>query len=184
MEIFLNHIGKLPSPVFDTQIAAMACGLGDQVGYDKLVKEMIGNDIDKTSRFTDWSKRPLTNRQLQYALDDVIFLAKLYPILRAKLENNERTHWLDDEYAKFCDESTYVTKPEEAWRKLKIRKMSSPTLLRLIKLAAWRELEAQRRDLPRNRIIRDETLIDLAGSNPQNSQDFDNIRNFPGGKKN
>ena len=182
MEIFLHLMGSLPEPIYDTQIAAMVCGLGDQVGYDKLVKAMLNHDIDKTSRFTDWSKRPLSNRQILYALDDVIYLAKLYPLMRSKLEREKRSHWLDEEYAKSNDPATYVTAPDTAWQKLKIRNMRPAALLRLMHLAAWRETEAQNRDLPRNRIVRDETLIDLAGSNPKERKDFANIRNFPGGE--
>ena len=182
MEIFLHLMGSLPEPIYDTQIAAMVCGLGDQVGYDKLVKAMLDHEIDKTSRFTDWSKRPLSNRQIVYALDDVIYLAKLYPLMRSKLETENRSHWLDEEYAKSNDPATYVTAPDTAWQKLKVRNMRPAPLLRLMHLAAWREREAQSRDLPRNRVIRDETLIDLAGSNPKDRNDFANIRHFPGGK--
>ena len=182
MEIFLHRMGQLPSPIYDTQLAAMVCGLGDQVGYDRLVKSTLGIDIDKTSRFTDWSKRPLSNRQIAYALDDVIYLAKLYPQMKKRIADNGRSDWLDEEYAKSNDPATYVTAPEDAWRRLKIRNMRASTLRRLMYLAAWRETEAQRRDLPRSRILRDETLIDLAGSNPETLDDFDAIRNFPGGK--
>jgi ribonuclease D len=181
MEIFLHLMGALPTPIYDTQLAAMVCGLGDQVGYDKLVKAMLGHEIDKTSRFTDWSKRPLTDRQISYALDDVIFLAKLYPLMRHRLETEKRSHWLDEEYAKSRDPATYITRPEDAWKRLKVRNMRPAPLLRLIHLAAWRETEAQKRDLPRNRIMRDETVIDLAGSNPRSRDDFAKIRNFPGG---
>jgi ribonuclease D len=181
IEIFLHLMGDMPQPIYDTQIAAMVCGLGDQVGYDKLVKSMLGQDIDKTSRFTDWSKRPLSNRQILYALDDVIFLAKLYPLMRKKLDNENRNHWLDEEYAKSNDPATYYVEPQSAWQKLKVRNMRPTALLRLKHLAEWRETEAQNRDLPRNRVIRDEALIDLAGSNPKDRSEFDNIRNFPGG---
>ena len=167
IEIFLHLMGDIPQPIYDTQIAAMVCGLGDQVGYDKLVKSMLGQDIDKTSRFTDWSKRPLSNRQILYALDDVIFLAKLYPLMRKKLDNENRNHWLDEEYAKSNDPATYYVDPQSAWQKLKVRNMRPTALLRLKHLAEWRETEAQNRDLPRNRVIRDEALIDLAGSNPK-----------------
>ncbi len=182
MEIFLHLMGDLPRPIYDTQIAAMVCGLGDQVGYDKLVKSILNHDIDKTSRFTDWSKRPLSNRQILYALDDVIFLARLYPIMVKKLKSENRDHWLDEEYAKSNDPATYSVDPQLAWQKLKVRNMRPAALLRLKHLAAWREIEAQTRNLPRNRIIRDETLIDLSGSNPQDRNGFANIRNFPGGK--
>ena len=181
MEIFLHLMGSLPTPIYDTQLAAMVCGLGDQVGYDKLVMAMLGHEIDKTSRFTDWSKRPLTNRQITYALDDVIYLAQLYPLLRDRLEKENRANWLDEEYARSNNPATYVTAPEDAWKRLKIRNMRPAALLRLMNLASWREQEAQSRDLPRNRIMRDETLIDLAGSNPKSRDDFSKIRNFPGG---
>jgi ribonuclease D len=143
---------------------------------------MLNQNIDKTSRFTDWSKRPLSNRQIVYALDDVIYLAKLYPLMRSRLEAENRSHWLDEEYAKSNDPATYVTAPDAAWQKLKVRNMRPAPLLRLMHLAAWREREAQSRDLPRNRVIRDETLIDLAGSNPKDRKDYASIRNFPGGK--
>ena len=159
-------MGQLPTPIYDTQLAAMVCGLGDQVGYDKLVKALLGDDIDKTSRFTDWSKRPLSGRQINYALDDVIYLAQLYPLMK-RIADDGRTNWLDEEYAKSNDPTTYVITPQDAWRRLKIRNMRAPALRRLMHLAAWRETEAQQRDLPRNRVLRDETLIDLAGSNPQ-----------------
>ena len=182
MEIFLHHIGQLPSPIYDTQLAAMVCGLGDQVGYDKLVKAILGHDIDKTSRFTDWSKRPLSSRQINYALNDVIYLATLYPKIEKRIVCEGRSHWLKEEYIKSNDPATYTTNPEDAWRRLKIRNMRSRILLRLMHLSAWREIEAQQRDLPRNRILRDETLIDLAGSNPKSKEDFNIIRNFPGGK--
>jgi ribonuclease D len=124
----------------------------------------------------------LSGRQITYALDDVIYLAQLYPQIKKRIADEGRTDWLDEEYAKSTDPATYVTNPEDAWRRLKLRNMRSPALLRLMHLAAWRETEAQQRDLPRNRVLRDETLIDLAGSNPQTTADFAGIRNFPGGK--
>ena len=182
MEIFLNLMEELPKPIFDTQLAAMVCGLGDQVGYDKLVKSMLDHDIDKTSRFTDWSKRPLSKRQILYALDDVIYLAKIYPLMVEKLRSENRNHWLDDEYARSNNPATYIVDPKNAWQKLKVRNMRPATLQRLMHLAAWRETQAQSRNIPRNRVIRDETLIDLAGSNPKSIEDFSKIRNFPGGK--
>ena len=182
MEIFLHQMGQLPAPIYDTQLAAMVCGLGDQVGYDKLVKVLLNDDIDKTSRFTDWSKRPLSGRQITYALDDVIYLARLYPLMKKRIADDGRTDWLDEEYAKSNDPATYVTAPQDAWRRLKIRNMRAPALRRLMHLASWREAEAQQRDLPRNRVLRDETLIDLAGSNPKTLDDFSTIRNFPGGR--
>ena len=112
MEIFLHQMGQLPAPIYDTQLAAMVCGLGDQVGYDKLVKALLDDEIDKTSRFTDWSKRPLSNRQIAYALDDVIYLAQLYPLMKKRIADEGRTDWLDEEYAKLNDPATYVTAPK------------------------------------------------------------------------
>ena len=181
LEIFLNLMGDLPRPVYDTQIAAMLMGQGDQVGYDKLVKSILDHDIDKTSRFTDWSKRPLSDRQITYALDDVIYLAQLYPIIVDRLDKQGRTAWLADEYERLANPDTYRTAPEDAWKRINIRHMKPSVMLRLMHLAAWRENEAQTRDLPRNRIVRDETLIDLAGSNPESRDAFSKIRNFPGG---
>jgi ribonuclease D len=182
MEIFLHQMGQLPAPIYDTQLAAMVCGLGDQVGYDKLVKVLLNDDIDKTSRYTDWSKRPLSGRQIDYALDDVIYLAQLYPLMKKRIADDGRTDWLDEEYAKLNDPATYMTTPKDACQRLKIRNMRAPALRRLMHLAAWRETEAQQRNLPRNRVLRDETLIDLAGSNPKKLSVFNTIRNFPGGE--
>ncbi|WP_438997106.1 ribonuclease D [Candidatus Puniceispirillum sp.] len=181
MEIFLNEMGGLPSPVYDTQIAGLVCGHGDQIGYDSLVKSILGKNVDKTSRFTDWSKRPLTDRQISYALDDVIYLAQIYPIMLDKIATENRTNWLDEEFKKFSDTATYITKPDDAWKRIKIRHLKAPALMRLMQLAAWREIEAQSRNVPRNRVIRDETLIDLAGTAPKTTSEFSKIRNFPGG---
>ncbi len=181
LEIFLKEMGSLPLPLFDTQIAGMVLGHGDQVGYDRLVRAVLNHDIDKSSRFTDWSRRPLSARQVSYALDDVIYLAEMYPKLRSELEAKGRAGWLDDENAKLVDPATYHTVPEDAWKRIKVRNMKAPALRRMMHLASWRESEAQKRNLPRNRILRDETILDLAGSNPLNTAEFGKIRNFPGG---
>ena len=181
LEIFLKEMGSLPLPLFDTQIAGMVLGHGDQVGYDRLVGAVLRHDIDKSSRFTDWSRRPLSARQVSYALDDVIYLAEMYPKLRAELQTKGRAGWLDDENAKLADPATYQTAPADAWRRIKIRNMKAPALRRMMHIASWRESEAQSRNLPRNRILRDETILDLAGSNPLSSAEFGKIRNFPGG---
>ena len=181
LEIFLKEMGTLPLPLFDTQIAGMVLGHGDQVGYDRLVRAVLKRDIDKSSRFTDWSRRPPSARQVSYALDDVIYLAGLYPKLCAELETRGRAGWLDDENAKLVDPATYHTAPEDAWKRIKVKNMKAPALRRMMHLASWRESEAQKRNLPRNRILRDETILDLAGSNPLNTAEFGKIRNFPGG---
>ena len=181
LEIFVKEMGQLPLPLFDSQIAAMVLGHGDQVGYDRLVRAVLHHDLDKSSRFTDWSRRPLTGRQINYALDDVIYLAEMYPKLCEQLESKGRKSWLDDENARLVDPATYHTVPEDAWRRIKVRNMKAPALRRMMHLAAWREREAQSRNLPRNRILRDETILDLAGSNPSTTAEFGKIRNFPGG---
>ena len=181
LEIFMKEMGTLPLPLFDSQVAAMVLGHGDQVGYDRLVRAVLKHDIDKSSRFTDWSRRPLSARQVSYALDDVIYLAEMYPKLCAELEAKNRAHWLDDENAKLVDPATYHTAPEDAWKRIKVRNLKAPALRRMMHLADWREREAQNRNLPRNRILRDETILDLSGSNPLNTGDFGKIRNFPGG---
>jgi len=181
LEIFFKEMGQLPLPLFDSQIAAMVLGHGDQVGYDRLVRAILKHDIDKSSRFTDWSRRPLSARQITYALDDVIYLAEMYPRLLAQLEERGRAGWLEDENARLVDPATYHTPPDEAWKRIKVRNMKPAALRRMMHLAAWRESEAQRRDLPRNRILRDETILDLAGSNPSSTEEFGKIRNFPGG---
>jgi len=181
LEIFFKEMGKLPLPLFDSQIAAMVLGHGDQVGYDRLVRSLLNHEIDKSSRFTDWSRRPLSARQISYALDDVIYLAEMYPKLLAQLESKGRAGWLVDENAKMTDPATYHTEPELAWKRIKVRNMKPVQLRRMMHLAAWRETEAQRRDLPRNRILRDETILDLAGTNPSSTDEFGKIRNFPGG---
>lgn len=181
LEIFLKEMGTLPLPLFDTQVAAMVLGHGDQVGYDRLVRAVLKRDLDKSSRFTDWSRRPLSARQVSYALDDVIYLAEMYPKLCDDLDAKGRAHWLDDENARLVDPATYHTAPEDAWKRIKVRNLKPPALRRMMHLASWRESEAQKRDLPRNRILRDETILDLAGSNPMNNAEFGKIRNFPGG---
>ena len=181
LEIFYKEMGSLPLPLFDSQVAAMVLGHGDQVGYDRLVRAVLGHDIDKSSRFTDWSRRPLSARQVNYALDDVIYLAKMYPKLLAQLDQRGRASWLEDENARLVDPATYHTLPDNAWKRIKVRNMKPAALRRMMHLAAWRETEAQNRDLPRNRILRDETILDLAGSNPGTTGEFGKIRNFPGG---
>ena len=181
MEIFVQMMGQVPAPVYDTQIAAMVCGLGDQVGYDKLVQHFLDLQIDKSSRFTDWSKRPLSDRQISYALDDVIHLAKIYPMIVQRLADAGRAHWTDDDMAQFASKDLYEIDPDMVWRRIKYRGHKPAMLNRLKHLAAWRERECQRRNLPRNRLLKDETLLDLAGSNPKKPAEFKSIRGFPGG---
>ena len=182
LEIFVHLTGQVPFPIYDTQIAAMVCGLGDQVGYDRLVQHYTGQTIDKSSRFTNWMERPLTNRQIKYAADDVIYLAEIYPRMLAQLVKTNRTDWVESEIASLSALSLYVQNPETIWKRLKFRGGKPSMINRLAKLAQWREIEAQKRDVPRSRLLRDDTLIDLAGSNPKTSDEFRKIRGFPGGK--
>lgn len=181
IEIFVNLTGSIPDPIFDTQIAAMVIGLGDQAGYDKLVQHYLDIEIDKSSRFTDWSARPLSERQLKYAIDDVIHLAKIYPIIHDELIQNERLDWLDDDIAALAQLSLYKPNPDNAWKRLKVRSHKPDFLNRLKFLASWREQRAIKKNSPKNRIIRDETLIDIAGTNPKSIEKFNSIRGFPGG---
>ena len=166
LEIFYHLSGRLPKPVFDTQVAAMVCGFGDSVGYDTLVAKMAGEKIDKSSRFTDWSIRPLSERQVNYALADVIHLRPVYEKLAAKLHGNGRGDWLAEEMAVLTQPATYDGEPREAYRRIKTRSANGRMLAVLRELAAWREKEAQRRDMPRNRILRDEALVEIAHHTP------------------
>jgi len=182
LEIFVRLMGELPRPCYDTQIAAMVCGFGDQVGYDKLVQSMLGIGIDKGSRFTDWSRRPLEEKQLVYAIGDVTHLNTIYPMMRDKIESNNRSHWIDEEMAVLTDISIYQINPQEAWRKIKQRGTKPAILNKLKYLAAWRESEAQRRDIPKTRLIKDDTLMAIAQANPGNTSKLGQVRGFPGGK--
>ena len=166
VEILLHISGKVPHPMFDTQVAAMVCGFGDAVGYETLVSQLANARIDKTMRFTDWTLRPLTEKQVQYALADVTHLRVAYEKLVRKLERNGRADWLVQEMTELTAVETYRTPPEDMWRRLKPRSTSPRFLAVLRELAAWRERDAQDRDLPRQRIIRDETLTEIAAHHP------------------
>lgn len=176
IEIFYHMSGRIPSPVFDTQIAGMVCGFGDSVGYETLVSKLAKARIDKSMRFTDWSRRPLTEKQLQYALSDVTHLRVAYEKLARRLERNGRRHWLEEEMATLTSPATYDTDPEEAWRRLKFRGSRPRFLCVLRALAAWRERTAQARDVPRNRILRDEVLLDIAARAPETAEDLAKTR--------
>jgi ribonuclease D len=181
LEIFLKLGGALPNPVFDTQIAAMACGWGDSIAYDALVQQVLKRRLDKSSRFTDWSRRPLSDNQLAYALADVTHLRDLYPKIQAKLESEGRAHWLDEERANLTDPDIYDVTPENAWRRLKLRKTTPDYVLALQVAAAWRERQAQARDVPRGRVVKDEALYEIAEHRPKTSADFDRMRAVPRG---
>jgi len=176
VEIFLHIAGALPTPLFDTQVAAMVCGFGDAVGYETLAAQLAKARIDKSLRFTDWSIRPLSDKQVQYALADVTHLRVAYEKLVRKLERNGRLEWLTEEMAILADPATYRVDPAQAWRRLKPRS-NSPRFLSVLKeLAAWREHEAQDRDLPRQRVLRDETLTEIAAHHPRDTAELGRMR--------
>jgi ribonuclease D len=176
VEIFYHLGGAIPTPLFDTQLAAMVCGYGEEVGYETLVARLAKARIDKSSRFTDWSRRPLTKQQLDYALADVIHLRVVYQRLEAQLRQSGRSEWVAQELAGLTDPHTYEQPPEDAWRRIKVRSREPRFLAMVQALAAWREREAQRRDLPRNRIVRDDLLLELAANRPRSTDDIARLR--------
>ena len=180
VEIFHN-LGAIPQPLFDTQIAGMAAGFGEQVAYDALVRKILKIDVDKSHRFTDWSRRPLTDAQLSYALADVTHLAQLYPILRARLEKAGRLSWVTEEMAAMCDPALYDVEPDNAWRRLKPRRHAAKYLAVFKAVAAWRERTAQQRDQPRGRILKDEAIDELAAQAPTDVDALNRLRSVPRG---
>ncbi|MEE9209254.1 MAG: ribonuclease D [Kiloniellales bacterium] len=178
MEIFYLLMDGLPEPIFDTQVAAMVCGFGESVGYDKLVRKLTGGKIDKSRRFADWSRRPLKQSQVDYALSDVIHLRPVYQKLRKRLEKTGRSAWLDEEMALLTNPETYRLDPQTSWKRLKTRSANPRYLAVLRALTAWREREAQRRDVPRNRVLRDEQLFDIAAHHPNTTEELARTRGF------
>jgi ribonuclease D len=176
IEIVHNLTGKTPYPLFDTQIAAMALGQGEQVGYSNLVDQWIGITLDKGARFTDWGRRPLDKRQIDYAIGDVTHLSRIFPMMLDKLMKTGRGDWLDQEMARLADPSNYVTEPQDAWKRVKIASRKPEVLGRLRALAGWREHEARNKNLPRGRIVKDETLGDLAMHPPRTQGDLAKVR--------
>ena len=176
VEIVYNLTGKTPYPMFDTQIAAMALGQGEQIGYSNLVESYLGMSVDKGARFTDWSRRPLDKRQIEYAIGDVTHLASIFPQMLDRLRKTGRGAWLDQEMDRIADPENYRNDPDEAWRRVRIAGRKPEVLGRLKALARWREIEAQGKDLPRGRIVKDETLADLAGSPPKKQADLARVR--------
>lgn len=181
LEIFYHRIGKVPAPIFDTQVAAMVCGFGDQVGYETIVNTLVGASLDKMSRFADWSRRPLTQKQLEYALADVVHLRPVYEELAKRLEESGRAEWLEEEMATLTASETYQLDPETAWRRVKSRGGNKRFFAVLKEVAAWREREAQNRDIPRNRIIRDDSLLDIAAHAPKDTQSLSRTRGLSKG---
>lgn len=178
MEIFFNLTGKVALPFFDTQIAAMVCGHGDSIGYENLVRSINGASIDKSSQFTDWSLRPLSEKQLSYALGDVTHLCDVYLHLKAELEKRGRTAWLEQEEEIMADPRTYQNDPYESWKRIKLRSPKPRSLAALREVAAWREKQAQKRDIPKTWIMRDDVLADMAGQIPTTKKQLAKIRNL------
>ncbi|HEY1225547.1 MAG TPA: ribonuclease D [Brevundimonas sp.] len=180
VEIFVK-LGAMPKPMFDTQVAAMAAGFGDQVSYEALVRQMLRQEVDKGSRFTDWARRPLSDAQLVYALGDVTHLAALYPKLRDRLQKEGRLEWVMAEMGDLTDPALYDTDPEKAWKRLKPKKFSAKYLAAFVATARWRERAAQERDQPRGRILKDEAIDEIASQAPTDPEAFNRLRSVPKG---
>ncbi|MCJ2124821.1 ribonuclease D [Methylobacterium sp. J-077] len=181
LEIIWLMGGILPQPFFDTQVAAMVCGYGDSVSYEQLVNDVAKAKIDKSSRFTDWSRRPLSEAQLSYALSDVTHLVKVYEVLVAELLRTDRGAWLDEEMAVLTSPETYRAEPAQAWRRLSGRMRKPREIAVLMEVAAWRESEAQARNVPRGRVLKDEAVIDVASAAPRNAEALGRLRTIPAG---
>ena len=176
LEIFFVDAEVFPTPLFDTQVAAMVCGFGEQVGYETLVRKIARQSLDKTSRFTDWSRRPLTQAQKTYALADVTHLRVIYEFLAAEIQKNKRERWVKEELATLCAPETYVVEPREAWRRVKTR-TQSPRFLGIVReLAAFRETYAQTQNVPRNRVYKDDALVELASLKPKSAEELGRAR--------
>jgi ribonuclease D len=181
IEIMVHRSGVVPHPIFDTQIAAMVCGFGDQVGYEAIVRKLAKAQIDKSSRFTDWSRRPLSDKQLAYALSDVTHLRTVYEKLKAELDKSGRSHWLSEEMDILTNPATYRTEPGDAWQRIKVRLKSKKQLAVLIAVAAWRENEARDKNVPRSRVIKDDALAEIAIQLPQTREALGQLRALPKG---
>lgn len=180
-EIIFHRAGLIPHPVFDTQVAAMVCGFGDSVSYDQLVQRLTGARIDKSSRFTDWGRRPLSARQIEYALADVTHLRDVYHALSARLEKQGRTEWVREEMGVLTSPATYRLHPDEAWKRLKLRVRKPAEFAILREVAAWREREAQTRDVPRNRVLKDDAIYEIASQQPTTKTALGQLRTIPRG---
>lgn len=181
VEIIYHRAGVIPHPIFDTQVAAMVCGYGDSVSYDALVRKTTGGEIDKSHRFTDWSRRPLSDKQLAYALADVTHLRDVHAILAEKLAKNGRAAWMREEMDVLTSPATYDLHPETAWKRLKPKTKKAKQLAVLVEVAAWREEEAQRRDLPRGRIVKDDAIQEIAVHMPTSEEKLGELRTISKG---
>ena len=176
IEIFFNLSGKVPTPIFDTQVAAMVCGFGEQISYSMLVQKITKAELDKSSRFTDWAKRPLSDKQLKYAMGDVTHLRDIYKRLKKDLEKSGRSSWLDEEMKLLTSQETYDIQPVDAWKRMKMRVKSRKALGILMELAEWRERLAQSANIPRGRVLKDDALFDIANQAPKNVKDLGQLR--------
>jgi ribonuclease D len=181
IEIFQQQGGVIPHPLFDTQVAAMVAGYGDAASYETLARSIAKAEIDKSSRFTDWSRRPLTNKQLEYALGDVTHLRKIYETLDAELKRTHREAWVAEEISALQNPGLYAMDPANAWKRLKARTTSKRFLAFLAAIAEWREREAQTRDIPRGRVLKDEALLEIAAHPPETADGLERIRAIPKG---
>ena len=181
VEIVFNLTGKTPHPIFDTQIAMMAISQSEQIGYSNLVESWLGIAVDKGARFTDWSRRPLSERQIEYAIGDVTHLARIFPRILKRLMKTGRGEWLDIEMEKLADPANYRSDPETIWQRIRAPSRNPAVLGRLKALAAWREAEAQDKNIPRGRIARDETLADIASHPPREQADLAKVRGLSAG---
>ncbi len=181
LEIFTKLIGKPPAPIFDTQIAAMAAGLGDSISYENIVAKVLKASVDKSSQFTDWTRRPLSEKQLVYARGDVTHLRKIYTILRDRLIKKGRLHWIEDEHAALLDPELYAFDPAQSWKRLKPRKTKTDYLAILANVAAWREILAQELDKPRGRILKDDAIQEIALQKPRTADALERMRAVPSG---
>jgi ribonuclease D len=181
IEIFWHKGRVIPDPLFDTQIVAMVCGFGEAASYETLARKLAHADIDKSARFTDWARRPLTKRQLEYALADVTHLRTVYEMLSAQIVKTKREAWVAEEIEALKNEELYALEPANAWKRLKPRTSNKRFLAALAAVAAWREREAQTRDIPRNRVLKDEVLLELAANPPDDAETLERIRAVPKG---
>lgn len=181
IEIIFHLGGLIPHPVFDTQVAAMVCGFGDSVSYDQLVQKITGTQLDKSSRFTDWRHRPLSDKQLAYALADVTHLIDVYRHLKVELEREDRAHWLNEEMEILTSRSTYDPRPEDAWKRLKMRLRKPQELAVMQAVSTWRELEARERNVPRGRVLKDDAIYEIAQQQPRDAAALARLRTTPKG---
>src|SRR6188472_1274946 len=181
IEIVWHRAGIVPHPIFDTQVAAMVLGYGDSISYDQLVQRITGDTLDKSHRFTDWKRRPLTAAQLKYAVSDVTHLRDVYTALAADIAKRKRDEWVDEEMKILTSPETYRAEPENAWQRLKTRARKPKELAVLMEVAAWREREAQARDVPRGRVLKDEVVGDLAVQAPTTMEKLAGLRSLPKG---